>query len=99
MTDIAVNSEENAEITRVSHHAKQDLVMFERFDASHGSSNIKSNAYDARQDIRVKTWRYLKEQETKALLLEVELAVATDYLNNQTGAARNTQAIDSAIGD
>ena len=73
--------------------------MFERFDASHGLSNIKLDAYNARQDIRVKTRRNLKEQETKALLKEVEIAIATDYLNNQTGAARNTIADDPAIDE
>ena len=44
----------------------QNLVIFERFDANHGLSNIKLDTYNARQDIRVKTKRSLKEQETKA---------------------------------
>lgn len=33
------------------------------------------------------------------MLEEVGIAIATDYLNDQTGAARNTQAVDSAVGE
>ena len=77
----------------------QNLVIIDRFDANHELSNIRMDAYDARQDIRVTTRRYLKEQETKALLKEVKIAIATDYLNNQTGAARNTKAADSTIDE
>ena len=73
--------------------------MFERFSANHGVSNIKLDAYNALPDIRERTERYLEEQDTKVLLQEVGLAIATDYLKNQMGAARNTQAVDSAIGE
>ena len=99
LTEIAVNSEEKAEVMRIFQELNQDVIMFERFDANHGLSNIKLDAYNALQDIRVKTGQYLEEQETKDLLEEVGMAIATDYISNRSDPAQNTQAVDSAIGE
>lgn len=80
LTDIAVNSEEKAEVMRHFQYLNPDIIMYERFDANHGVSNIKLDDHNALGDIREKTEQYLDEQETKDLLEEVGLAIATDYL-------------------
>ena len=99
LTDIAVNSTEKVEIMRSFQEVNPDVIMFERFDANHGLSNIKLDAHNALPAIRKKTELYLEEQATKDLLEEVGLAIVTDYLNAQNGPARDTQAVDPAIGE
>ena len=99
LTDIAVNSTEKVEIMRSFQEVNPDVIMFERFDANHGLSNIKLDAHNALPAIRKKTELYLEEQATKDLLEEVGLAIAKDYLNAQNSAARDTQAVDPAIGE
>ena len=99
LTDIAVNSEEKADMMRTFQERNPDFVMFERFSANHGVSNIKLDAYRALPEVRERTELYLDEQETKDLLEEVGLAIATDYLNAQNSAAQDTQAVDPAIGE
>ena len=99
LTEIATNSEEKAATMRTFQMLNPDVIMFERFDANHGLSNIKLDAHNALPDIRKKTGQYLEEQETKDLLEEVGVAIATDYISNQPGPAQNTQAVDSATGE
>ncbi|KAL9035147.1 MAG: hypothetical protein Q9214_006719, partial [Letrouitia sp. 1 TL-2023] len=69
---------------------------YERFDADHGVSNFKLDAYDALDQIREKTERYLDKQETKDLLQDVGRAIATDYLNFHPTLAQNVQPTDLA---
>lgn len=64
---------------RVCQHDNQDLITLERFDANHGLSSIKLDAVNVLQDIRIKTGRYLEEQETKALLEEVGMGIASNF--------------------
>ena len=99
LTDIAVNTTEKVEFMRLCQQLNPNVIMYERFDADHGLSNIKLDAHNALPDIRKKTQLYLEEQETKDLLEEVGLAIATDYLNRQNGTARDTPAVDPTIGE
>lgn len=94
LTDIAVNSEEKAEIMRHFQYLNPDIIMYERFDANHGVSNIKLDDHNALGDIREKTEQYLEEQETKDLLEEVGLAIATDYLRLQPIQEQNVPPSD-----
>lgn len=97
LTEIAVNSEEKAEVMRHFQYLNPNIIMYERFDASHGVSNIKLDDYNALGEIREKTERYLEEQETKDLLEEVGSAIAIDYLNPRPIHGQNVQLTDSAI--
>ena len=98
--DIAVSSEKEAGIMQSFQSIiDEDVFVFERFSANHGLSNIKLDAYNALQDIRLKTGQYLEEQETKTLLQEVGIAIAKDYISNQAGPAKDTQAVNAAIGE
>lgn len=99
LTDIAVNSTEKVEVMRSFQKLNPNVIMFERFDADHGLSNIKLDAHNALPDIRKKTELYLEEQETIDLLEEVGLAIAKDYVNAQKGAGQDTQAVDPASGE
>ena len=83
LTDIAVNSEEKAEFMRISQTLNPNRIMYERFDANHGVSNIKLDNHNALGEIREKTEQYLEEQDTKDLLEEVGLAIAADYINTR----------------
>lgn len=68
LTEIAVNSEEKADVMRQFQHLNPDVFKYERFDADHGVSNFKLDAYNALDQIREKTERYLDKQETRDLL-------------------------------
>lgn len=83
LTDIAVNSEQTADVMRTLQYSNPNDIQYERFDANHGVSNIKLDDYNALGNIREKTDLYLEEQETKDLLEEVASAIATDYLNTR----------------
>lgn len=97
LTEIAVNSEEKAEVMRHFQYLNPDIIMYERFDANHGVSNIRLDDHNALGDIREKTEQYLEEQETKDLLEEVGSAIATDYLNTRPTRGQNVQSTDLAI--
>ena len=81
LAEIAVNSEEKADVMRHFEYLNEDIIKYARFDANHGVSNIKLDDYSALGDIRKKTEQYLDEQETKDLLEEVGAEIAKDYLN------------------
>lgn len=81
LAEIAVNSEEKAEVMRHFQYLNPNIIRYERFDANHGVSNIKLDDYNALGRIREKTQQYLDEQETKDLLEEVGGFIANDYLN------------------
>lgn len=66
--------------------------MYERFDASHGVSNIKLDDYKALGQIKTKTELYLEEQETIDLLEQVGSAIATDYMKTNPTVGRHAQA-------
>lgn len=93
LTEIAVNSEKTADMMRHSQYLNPNIVMYERFDANHGVSNIKLDDHNALGVIREKTEQYLDEQETKDLLEEVGSAIATDYLNVRPIHGQNAQPI------
>ena len=97
LTDSAVNSEKDAEVMRQFQELNPDRIMYERFDANHGVSNIKLDDYNALGEIRGKTKQYLEEQETKDLLIEIGLAIATDCLKTRPIHEQNAQPADSAI--
>ena len=97
LLEIAVNSEEKVEFMRLSQHLNPELIMYERFDANHGVSNIKLDDHNALGEIREKTEQYLEEQETKDLLKEVGSAIATDYLNSRPIHGQDVQPAASAI--
>ena len=97
LTEIAVNSEEKVEFMRLSQDLNPELIMYERFDANHGVSNIKLDDHNALGEIREKTEQYLEEQETKDLLEEVGSAIATDYLNTRPIHGQDVQPAPSAI--
>lgn len=97
LTEIAVNSEEKAVFMKQFQYLNSDLIMYERFDANHGVSNIKLDDHNALGEIREKTAQYLEEQETKDLLEEVGSAIATDYLNPGPIQGQNVQPTDLAI--
>ena len=99
LADIAVNSEEKAHVMREFQALNQEIFQFERFDANHGVSNIKLDAYKALGEIRRKTEGYLQEQETKDLLEEVGSAIADDYLNTLRVHGSSVQSTDIAVGD
>ena len=84
LTDIATSSGAIVETMRHFQYLDSKNFMYERFDASHGVSNIKLDDYKALDQIKAKTELYLKEQETIDLLEEVGLAIATDYKANPT---------------
>lgn len=96
LIDIAVNSEEKAEFMRHFDYLKPDVFKYERFDADHGVSNFKLDAYNALDQIRAKTKLYLDKQETKDLLQAVGSAIANDYLNLRPTLAQSAQLIDTA---
>ena len=79
LTEIAVNSERDAERLRHFQYLKEEVIMYERFDANHGVSSIKMDDHKALRAIRERTEQYLDEQGTKDLLKEVGSAIATDY--------------------
>ena len=89
LTEIAVNSEEKAEVMRHFQYLNPNIILYERFDANHGVSNIKLDDHNALGEIREKTEQYLEEQETKDLLEEVGAAIATDYLNTRPVHGQN----------
>lgn len=97
LTDIAVNSEEKAEVMRQFQHLNPDVIMYERFDASNGVSNIKLDAHNALGEIRERTEQYLEEQGTKDLLGEVGRAIATDYLDTRATQGHNVPQSDLVI--
>ena len=55
LTDTAGNSKEKIQVMRIFQELNQNVIMFERSDASHGLSNIKLDAYNGLQDIKGKT--------------------------------------------
>lgn len=79
LTELATNSEEKSEIMRQFQYLNKEIIMYERFDANHGVSNIKLDDHNALRIIRERTEQYLDEQGTKDLLKEVGSAIATDY--------------------
>lgn len=83
LTEIAVNSEDKADYMRIRQDLNPNRLMYERFDANHGVSNIKLDNHNALGAIMEKTMQYLEEQDTKDLLEEVGLAIAADYLNTR----------------
>ena len=97
LTDIAVESENKAEIMRQFQRLNPNKFIYERFDASHGVSNIKLDDYNALGEIRRKTEQYLEEQETKRLLKVVGQAIATDYLDSHPKHGQAVQPADIAI--
>ena len=97
LTEIAVNSEEKAEVMRHFQYLNPDIIMYERFDANHGVSNIKLDDHHALGEIREKTEQYLEEQDTKDLLEEVGLSIATDYFNSRPINGQTVQAADLAV--
>ena len=99
LTEIAVNSEEKAEVMRHFQYLNSEIIEYERFDANHGVSNIKLDDHNALGEIREKTEQYLEEQETKDLLNQVGSAIATDYLNTRPihGQDQDVQPADLAI--
>ena len=97
LTEIAVNSDEKVEQMRICQSLNEDKIMYERFDANHGVSNIKLDNHKALKDIREKTEQYLEEQETKDSLEEVGSAIAADYLNGQTAHKQDMQPADQVI--
>lgn len=97
LTEIAVNSEDNADIMRQFQIVNSNTIMYERFNASHGVCNIKLDDHNALGAIRAKTEQYLEEQETKDLLEEVGLAIATDYLNTRSIHGQSVQPADLAV--
>lgn len=99
LTEIAVNPEGTADMMRTCQSLNPNSVMYERFDANHGVSNIKLDDHNALGVIREKTEQYLDEQETKDLLEEVGSAIATDYLNVRPIHGQNAQPIYSAINE
>ena len=94
LTDIAVSAEKYAEMMRQFQVLNPKHIMYERFDANHGVSNIKLDDYKALGEIREKTGQYLEEQETKDLLEEVGKDIATDYLKSR--GILNNLAIDNS---
>lgn len=81
LADIAVNSEQSAEMMRRFEEMRPEFINYERFDASHGVSSIRLDNHNALGDIRRKTELYLGEQDTKEMLKEVGRAIASDYLS------------------
>lgn len=88
LAEIAVNSEEKAEVMRHFQHLDSNTIRYERFDANHGVSNIKLDDCNALGRIRERTQQYLDEQETKDLLEKVGEAIANDYLNTNRSIDR-----------
>ena len=97
LTEIAVNSEEKVVVLRQFQHLNPDRIMYERFDANHGVSNIKLDDYNALGKIREKTEQYLDEQRTRDLLEEVGSAIATDYINGEPIQRQGERLADSAV--
>ena len=73
--------------------------MYERFDASHGVSNIKLDNYRALGQIKEKTKLYLDEQETIDLLEQWGSAIATDYINANPTMGYNAQTNNAGIDE
>lgn len=94
LTEIAVNAEDKVAYMRTCQSLDSNKIMYERFDANHGVSNIKLDDYKALRDIRKKTELYLDEQDTKRLLEKVGLAIANDYLNTQSTHRQDMQRAD-----
>ena len=92
LTEIAVDSERIAVIMRTFGHLNENDIMYERFDANHGVSNIRLDDHNALRSIQERTEQYLDEQGTKDLLKEVGSAIAKDYHE------QNVQLTGSAIG-
>ena len=82
LTEIAVDSEEKADIMRQFEELNPHTFMYERFDANHGVSNIKLDNYNALGDLKTKTELYLDEQGTIDMLEQVAGGIATDYRSN-----------------
>ena len=99
LVEIAMNAEEKAEFMRTISYLNPNVVMYERFDASHGVSNFKLDDYQALDQIKAKTILYLEEQATVDLLEEVGLAIATDYINNNPTVGRHAQTNNAAIAE
>lgn len=97
LTDIAVESENKAEMMREFQYLNPDVIMYERFDANHGVSNIRLDNHNALGEIREKTEQYLEEQETKDILEAVGWDIATDYVNNQPANRLDMKPADLAI--
>lgn len=88
LTEIAVDSEQTVEIMRKFAEMSNHTLMYERFDANHGVSNVKLDNYNALGDLKDMTKLYLDEQETKDMLEQVASDIATDYrLNHPTRAS------------
>ena len=99
LTDIATNSEEKADIMRGFQRMNPDVIMYERFDASHGVSNIKLDDHGKLEKIREKAERYLEEQGTIDLLKEVGSAIATDYINTNSAVRLHAQTEIAGIDE
>lgn len=83
----AVDCEEKAQMMRVIEEGNENFI-YERFDASHGVSNIKLDNYNALGVLKIKTQLYLDEQGTIDMLAQVARDIATDYrTNNPTRAS------------
>ena len=93
LKEIAVNSDNDAHRLRHFQHLNDNDIMYERFDANHGVSNIRLDDHKALRTIRERTEQYLDEQMTKDLLKEVGSAIANDYHSqsvHSTGLAIET---------
>ena len=94
LTEIATNSEGQVYVMRQFEELSPNTIMYERFDANHGVSNIKLDDHKALDKIREKTKRYLEEQGTKDLLDKVGKDIANDYWEIH---GQNMQPADPAI--
>ena len=99
LLDIATNAEEKADIMRQFQALNPTVIMYERFDASHGVSNFKLDDHQALGRIKEKTELYLKEQKTIDLLEEVGLAIALDYIDANPTVRRRAQTENAAIDE
>ena len=96
LTEIAVNSARTVETMAMFQYLNPDVIMYERFDANHGVSNIKLDDHRSLGDIKIKTNLYLEEQETKDMLEEVGKAIAIDYFTAQSIQAHRTPIVPAA---
>lgn len=98
LTEIAVNSEDKAEVMREFEYLSPN-IEYERFDANHGVSNIKLDDYKALCEIEEKTGRYLEEHGTKDMLEEVGAAIAEDYLISHPIQGQNVSSTTTAFDE
>lgn len=65
LTDIAVESENKAETMREFQYLNPNIIMYQRFDANHGVSNIKLDDHNALGEIRRRRSSILKNKKQK----------------------------------